>query len=332
MERSRAQQVYRFLNLFLAFLAALLCGAAGWGLLLFHSPGPLGTDTDIYFPRGTNLDNISQQLKQSGVIKRIGVFQIGVRVLGNSRQLKAGEFKFPARVSPQEAMKILVKGETVIRRLTIPEGLVRSEIFQLVRNAEGLDGHFRTETGKEGSYLPDTYHFSFGDQREDVLARMQDAMTKTLKSLWASRDDNLHLRSPHEALTLASIVERETSLASERARIAGVFINRLRQGMRLQSDPTVAYAISGDGRPLGRPLTRTDLSFQHPYNTYTIAGLPPGPICNPGRDSISAVMHPIQTEELYFVADGTGGHAFARTLQEHLKNVAQWRRIQREHK
>lgn len=324
-------QVRRFLNIALAFLVTSFVGATIWGISVFQSSGPLGADTDVYFPRGIDLGNISQRLQQSGVIQRADVFQIAVRILGNSRQLKAGEFKFSARVTPHEVMRILVKGETVVRRLTIPEGLVRSEIFQLVRNAEGLDGHFQTESELEGSYLPDTYHFSFGDRREDLLARMQNAMTQTLKSLWVSRDDSIPLRSPGEALTLASIVERETALPAERARIAGVFINRLRRGMRLQSDPTVAYALGGDGTPLERPLTRTDLSFSHPYNTYTFVGLPPGPICNPGRDSIAAVMHPAQTDELYFVADGTGGHAFSKTLEEHLENVARWRRIRLGH-
>ncbi len=332
MERSRAQRVYRFLTLLLAFVVASVGGAAIWGLSVFQGPGPLKADTDVVFPRGIDLGGISARLQGGGVIERADIFQIAVRVMGKSRHLKAGEFNFPARVSAQEVMEILLKGETVVRRLTIPEGLLRSEVLELLISAEGLEGQVPGGRGKEGQYLPDTYHYSFGDRREDVLKRMKDAMTQALESLWLSRDDDLPLQNPGEALTLASIVERETALPAERAQIAGVFMNRLRQGMRLQSDPTVAYAVSGGGTPLGRALTRTDLRFQHLYNTYTVAGLPPGPICNPGRDSIAAVMRPAKTDALYFVADGTGGHAFAKTLQEHLENVARWRRVQRERK
>ena len=332
MERSRARRAYQFLTLLLAFGVASVGGLAVWGISIFQSPGPLIQDVDVAFPRGADLREISERLQQHGVIGRADVFQIAVRVLGKSRQLQAGEFKFPASVSPMEAMDILVNGETVVRRLTIPEGLMSAEVLGILAKAEGLEGQLPPGVAKEGEFLPDTYHFGLGDRRGDVLVRMRAAMTGTLESLWKSRAKDLPLESAYEALILASIVEKETAIPDERARIAGVFVNRLNRRMRLQSDPTVAYAVSGGGPPIGRALTREDLRIQHPYNTYTTRGLPPGPICNPGRDSLEAVMHPATTDELYFVADGTGGHAFARTLDEHLENVARWRRLQRNRK
>ncbi len=332
MERSRARRAYRFLTLLLAFSVASAGGLAVWGISVFQNLGPLLEETDIAFPRGADLREISNLLQQRGVIARADVFQVAVRVLRKSRRLQAGEFRFPVRISPMEAMEILVSGETVVRRLTFPEGLTSVEVLGILAKAEGLEGQLPARNAKEGEFLPDTYHFSLGDRREDVLARMRAAMTGTLESLWKSRAKGLPLYGAYEALTLASIVERETAVPDERARIAGVFVNRLRRGMRLQSDPTVAYAVSGGGVPLNRALTREDLRLQHPYNTYTTRGLPPGPICNPGRDSLEAVMHPAITEDLYFVADGSGGHAFAGTLGEHLKNVARWRRIRRNRK
>ena len=332
MERSRARRAYRFLTLLLAFSVASAGGLAVWGVSVFQSPGPLAEATDIAFPRGADLREISERLQQHGVIGRADVFQVAVRVLRKSRHLQAGEFRFPARVSPLEALEILVQGEPVVRRLTVPEGLTSTEVLRILARTEGLEGQLPAMEAKEGEFLPDTYHFSLGDRRGDILARMRAAMTGTLDSLWKSRATDLPLESAQEALVLASIVERETAVSDERARIAGVFVNRLRRGMRLQSDPTVAYAVSSGGQPTGRALTRADLRAQHPYNTYIIRGLPPGPICNPGRDSLESVMHPAVTDELYFVADGSGGHAFAGTLDEHLKNVARWRQIQRDRK
>ena len=332
MERSRVRRAYRFLTLLLAFSVASVGGLAVWGVSVFQGPGPLLEETDVAFPRGADLRKISDLLQQRGVITRADLFQVAVRVLRKSRHLQAGEYRFPARISPMEAMEILVNGETVVRRLTGPEGLTSVEVLGILAKAEGLEGRLQTRDAKEGEFLPDTYHFSLGNRREDVLARMRVAMSETLETLWNSRAKGLPLNGAYEALILASIVERETAVPNERARIAGVFVNRLRRGMRLQSDPTVAYAVSGGGSPLNRALTREDLRIQHPYNTYTTRGLPPGPICNPGRDSLEAVMHPATTEDLYFVADGSGGHAFAGTLDEHLKNVARWRRIQRDRK
>lgn len=331
-ERSRARRAYRFVTLLLAFAVIFAGGVAVWGISIFQAPGPLTAETDVVFPRGADLRQISYQLQENGVIERADIFQVAVRLMRKSRQLKAGEFRFPAQVSPIQAMDILIRGETVVRRLTVPEGLLKSEVLEILAAADGLEGMPDTDAIEEGSLMPDTYHFSFGDQRIEILERMRNSMSQTVEELWKSRAIGLPLSNPQQAIVLASIVEKETAVAEERALVAGVFTNRLRRGMRLQSDPTVAYAVTGGRHALDRPLTREDLRLPHPYNTYMSNGLPPAPICNPGRDSLAAVLRPAKTDALYFVADGSGGHAFARTLDEHLINVARWRRLQRNNK
>ena len=226
-------------------------------------------------------------------------------------------------------MEILRSGETVVRRLTIPEGLTSQEIVAVVASAEGLRGDLVATPG-EGSLLPETYHYSWNDERGQLIERMAAAQQELLDELWANRDPDLPLASPEEALILASIVEKETAVDGERALVASVFFNRLKRSMRLQSDPTVVYGITQGQGPLGRALTRADLNAPSAYNTYLIDGLPPGPIANAGRAALVAVFHPASTSYLYFVADGSGGHAFAETLEEHNQNVAKWRKLQRQ--
>ena len=311
-------------------LALLIAGLAFTGFLLLHNdfvrPGPLDRQAILIIPKGAGLDQISRILENGGIVEFRWGFILGTRLAGSGRDLKSGEYVFPAKVSAQGAMQILKVGRTLVRRLTVPEGLTSEAVLSLVYGATGLEGDLDGNF-PEGSLFPETYHYSWGDSRGQMTTRMKEAMTTTLAELWPLRDKGLPFKSPAEALVLASIVEKETGLAEERQRIAAVFLNRLKKNMRLQSDPTVAYALAPASGDLGRPLTRKDLETQSPYNTYLNKGLPPGPICNPGRGSIEAVLAPAKSKELYFVADGTGGHAFARTLKEHNRNVARWRKF-----
>lgn len=305
-------------------LGAVAVGA--WGYAAFTRPGPSDQPVVAYIKPGTGLNGIADVLAARGIIDDPLIFRIGVKLAGLATKLRAGEFEFPARVSPFEAAHVLESGETVLRRVTFAEGLTSQEVIAELMGVEGLDG-FVNEHVAEGALLPETYYFEYGDGRAEVIARMRAAMDDALAELWANREADLPLDTPEEALVLASIIEKETGVADERARVAGVFVNRLRLGMRLQSDPTVVYGITQGSGPLGRRLTRSDLREPTEYNTYVIKGLPPGPIANPGRASIQAALNPLETDELYFVADGTGGHTFSRTLAEHNRAVRAWRKI-----
>lgn len=300
-------------------------GTLGWGYAQFTRPGPAQFDRTVVLAKGSGLKDIAQTLASAGIIELPLVFRLGVRMGGWARGLRAGEYLFPAQTSMRGAVEILRKGITVVRRVTAPEGLSSAQIIALLRRTEGLRGDI-SQTPAEGTLLPETYHFSYGDGRAELLKRMTEAMNETLAGLWPGRAQGLPLASPDEARILAAMVEKETSLPEERPRIAGVFINRLRRGMRLQSDPTVVYGLTGGIHPLGRALRRADLDRHTPYNTYRIPALPPGPIANPGRAAIYAVLHPTVSKDLYFVADGTGGHAFAATFAQHRRNVRRWRR------
>ena len=316
----------RYFILAIALIVVLGATALYSGYVRFITPGPLKSDVTLVVPEGTGVAAIARQLEATGVIKDAFIFRFGVRLSGADKTLRAGEYLFPPETSARTAMLILRGGETVVRRLTVPEGLTVAQILPLLKTADGLFEQMPAPPA-EGTLLPETYHYGWGDTRRELIARMQGDMTETLAGLWAARSPGLPLASPAEAVTLASIVEKETGVAAERPRVAAVFINRLRKGMRLQSDPTVIYALSGGEGEMDRELTRQDLKVISPYNTYINAGLPPGPISNPGRESLQAVLNPMETDELYFVADGSGGHVFAKTLAEHNRNAAKWRKI-----
>jgi UPF0755 protein len=310
----------------LAAVAALL---GYWGYRAYTGPGPLKEAATVVIPKGSGRDAILRRLLAAGVIEDPLVFRIAVRLTGSAGRLKAGEYRFPPRVSMRRALARIVSGKTVLRMFTAHEGRTTHEIIGLLKETEGLEGEV-TLKPREGELLPETYSFALGDTRDAVVKRMREAMTKVLNELWEKRAENLPIKTKRQALILASIIEKETGKPEERARVAAVFVNRLRKGMRLQTDPTVIYGITKGKGPLGRRLLTKDLEKKTAYNTYRIDGLPPGPIANPGRASIVAALNPAKTKDLYFVADGTGGHVFSETLEEHNKNVARWRKIRRQ--
>lgn len=322
----------RRLFILFAVLIVLVMGAAGAGLFWLKSaytkPSQSQAEKIIVIERGSSVASIAKQLQGEGLIRFAKVFRFGIRILDDPRPLQAGEYRIPAGASAADIAAILKSGEQVVHKITLAEGLSSIQIADLLRDEPLLTGEIETAPA-EGTLLPETYHFHRGEDRTEMLRRMQTALDEVLAELWAGRDAELPYNSPKEAMVMASIVEKETAVESERWLVAGVFVNRLRKGMRLQSDPTVVYGITRGAGPLGRPLSREDLDAETAYNTYKINGLPPTPIANPGRASIAAVMNPAETDALYFVADGTGGHAFSKTLDEHNRNVRAWRKLQR---
>ncbi|CAO3407035.1 endolytic transglycosylase MltG [Azospirillum largimobile] len=311
----------------LALAAAAAGGVGVWGFQRYTAPGPLDQAETVVIPRGSGLEAIAITLGDSGVIGSPLVFAAAAKLTGTFRELKAGEYQFPAGISIEGVLEQMRQGRTVVRRITVPEGLTSAQVVALLEREAVLTGEI-AKPPKEGSLLPETYHFAYGDSRAALVERMQTAMTQALAEAWKNREPGLPLETPQQALTLASIVEKETGVAAERPRVAGVFVNRLEAGMKLQSDPTVIYALTDGSGELGRALTRNDWKLESPYNTYQIAGLPPGPIANPGKASLQAVMKPERHDYLYFVADGTGGHVFAKSLPDHNRNVAKWREFQ----
>lgn len=311
----------------LALLAAIAVVGLAWeGHRRFTGPGPLAEAATVVIPKGAGLKAIAARLEEAGAVGDAMVFMVGAKLRRAS--LKAGEYEFAAGISAEAVMRQMAEGRTVVHKLTVAEGLTVAQVLEVLRGAEFLAGDIG-RVPPEGMLLPETWHLSREDSRDEVVGRMERAMRQLLDDLWPGRAPDLPLMSKHEVLVLASIVERETAVAAERPRVAAVFLNRLRLGMRLQSDPTVIYGLSDGLGVLPRALTRADLAASHAWNTYVIAGLPPTPIANPGRASIEAVLHPAAGDELYFVADGGGGHVFARGLDEHNRNVAKWRRIER---
>lgn len=313
----------------LVLLAAVAVGTGGYlGYRAATGPGPAAQSTIVLLPSGSAVSTIAEQLADDGVINHPELFIAAVRIRGVQGDIKAGEYEIPARASVMDIIDLLIEGKSILHYFTAPEGLTTAQILRLLNADETLVGDVTIEPG-EGELLPETYAHSRGETRDDLVRRMMKDQDALVDALWQDRAMDLPFSTPQEAIILASIVEKETGLPEERGRIAGVFVNRLKRGMRLESDPTIIYGITG-GEPLGRGIRQSELRGETPYNTYIIRGLPPTPIANPGRDSIAAVLNPMETNDIFFVADGTGGHAFAETLREHQANVAQWRRIERE--
>lgn len=285
--------------------------------------GPLLSVVNVVVPKGASLNMVATKLEEAQVIDKAWLFKIMARVNGLDKHLKAGEYQFEPGVSLKQAMDKISKGEVFLRKITIPEGLTSGQIMYLIATYPGLEGEIDIDV-KEGELLPETYSFELGASRNSIILQAKAAMQKTLEEVWAARDDNLPIKNISDLLTMASIIEKETGIADERPLVASVFLNRLRKGMRLQTDPTVIYAITEGETSFGRSLKKKDLKIDSPYNTYLNYGLPPGPICNPGREAIMAAAHPAESDYLYFVADGKGGHRFAKSLSEHNRNVKTW--------
>ena len=311
-----------------ALLGGLLLGVAigAWIFLGWTADGPAKAATPVVIPEGASMARAAQELEKAGVLGSAERFRLQARLLGGSKPIRAGEYEVPAGASPSELLQLLQSGRTLQRFVIVPEGLPSVMVHERLMRAPHLTG--AVPVPEEGSVLPDSYSYQRGETRAAVLKRMQSAMEKEWAALWPKRKPGIAVANRNEAITLASIVEKETGKASERRMVAGVLSNRLRIGMMLGADATTIYPIT-KGRPLGRLIRRSDLADRNPYNTRAVAGLPPGPITNPGRESIAAVLDPAATDALYYVADGSGGHVFARTLQEHNANAARWRALRR---
>lgn len=316
-------------------LLVLTAVAAAVGLVIgkqrFDAPGPLQEDRVVNIPRGSGTRDIADILVRDGVIDQPWVFVGGVLVLKAREDLKAGEYQFKAYASLRDVVSTIIDGRVVAHQLTIPEGLTSEQIVARLLDDDILSGNIK-EIPREGTLLPDTYNFTRGITREQMIQRMQQAQQRVLKDIWDHHSPDLPIKTADQLVILASLIEKETGKPDERTRVAAVFVNRLKQKMRLQSDPTIIYGLVGGKGALGRPLMKSEIEQATPYNTYQIDGLPPGPIANPGRASLEAAANPARTRELYFVADGTGGHAFAETYEQHQKNVARLRAIETDQK
>jgi UPF0755 protein len=303
--------------------------AYSFGKHKFEAAGPLDQDKVVNIPRGLGLREIADLLARENVIDQPLVFIGGVLVLKAREDLKYGEYKFTRQITLREAIDTIVEGKVVQHAFTIPEGLTSEQIVARLAEVDFLAGNIR-EIPKEGTLLPETYNFPRGTTREQAIQRMQQSHRRVLQEIWDRRNQEVPVKSPEALVTLASIVEKETGRPDERSRVAAVFVNRLRQRMKLQSDPTIIYGLVGGKGTLGRPIMRSEIDQPTPYNTYLVEGLPPGPIANPGRASLEATANPARTKELFFVADGSGGHAFAENLQQHQQNVARLRQFEQQ--
>src|SRR5271155_3095046 len=304
-------------------------GALAWLLKESRSPGPLDADKVVMIVRDDDGGSIADQLERAGVIDSAMWFNVLTLLDGNRGALKRGEYAFKAGMSMNDIENELVAHHVVRYKLTIPEGLTSEQIVQRLRDDPILIGDIK-EPPREGSLMPDTYVFERGDTRLSILALMAKMQTKAIEEAWKGRAPDLPIKSPGEMVTLASIVEKETGKADERPRVAGVFVNRLLKHMKLQSDPTIVYGLVGGKGTLGHSISKAEVEQATPHNTYIIEGLPPGPIANPGKAALEAAANPSRSKDLYFVADGTGGHVFAETFDQHQKNVAHWRQIEKD--
>ena len=329
--KARSQMVI-FLN-FLMTLAIFVVVAAVAGTYyafsVYQSPGPLTTNTNFIVRNGAGLNEIANRLESNNIISDQRIFRwLTTTYLHDGETLRAGEYEIKASASMKDIMELLKSGKSILYSVTLPEGLTVRQIFNKLQADPVLEGDLPSALPGEGSLRPDTYKFTRGTKRTEIIQQMAAAQDKLVEQIWDKRDPNLQLANKQDFVTLASIVEKETGLADERAHVASVFLNRLGKGMRLQSDPTIIYGLfGGEGKPSDRPIYQSDLKKETPYNTYIIKGLPPTPIANPGKDALEAVANPWKSQDLYFVADGTGGHVFAATLEEHNANVKRWRKL-----
>nr|WP_210258899.1 endolytic transglycosylase MltG [Rhizobium sp. WYCCWR 11152] len=326
-------QVVLFLN-FIMTMAVLVCVVAVIGFYYatstYRNPGPLQTNTNFIVRNGAGLTEIASNLERNAIISDARIFRyLTATHLSAGESLKAGEYEIKARASMRDIMELLKSGKSILYSVSFPEGLTVRQMFDRMLQDTVLEGDLPAALPTEGSLRPDTYKFSRGTKRSEIIEQMAAAQQKLVDQIWDKRDQSLPLRSKEEFVTLASIVEKETGVPDERAHVASVFLNRLGKGMRLQSDPTIIYGLfGGEGKPADRPIYQSDLKRDTPYNTYVIKGLPPTPIANPGKDALEAVANPWKTQDLYFVADGTGGHVFSATLEEHNANVKRWRKLE----
>lgn len=332
--RQARSQIVVFMNFMLSLLVLVLLGASAlfyFGKLQFDSQGPLSTETTFLVKRGAGISEVSNSLENRDIVSDARIFRYGMRAYGHENDLKAGEYAIPSGSTMRDVMNILISGKSIMYPLTIPEGLTVKQVFDRISADPILVGDMPKEMPAEGALFTDTLNFTRGSSREEIINRMIASQQKLIDDTWAKRRADLPVKDKNEFVTLASIVEKETGIASERPHVASVFVNRLNKGMRIQSDPTIIYGLfGGAGKPSDRPIFKSDIEKPTPYNTYVINGLPPTPIANPGRAALEAVANPLDTEDLYFVADGTGGHVFSKTLAEHNANVRKWRAVEQE--
>lgn len=333
--RARSQPIV-FFNFILSsavFLALVGAVAVWFGKREFDKPGPLQATTMFVVEPSDGVARIATRLENQKIISESRVFRYGVQAYGNEKSLKTGEYEIKAGASMREIMELLKSGKSILYALTIPEGLTVQQAFQKIAADPLLEGEMPAEMPSEGSLHAETHKFTRGTSRKEAIAKLVADQQKMVEEIWNRRRPDLPLADINEFMTLASIVEKETGVADERSRVAAVFINRLRKGMRLQSDPTIIYGLfGGQGKPPERAILKSDIEKETAYNTYVIDGLPPTPIAIPGRESLEAVANPSKTGDLYFVADGSGGHAFAETLEDHNENVKRWRAVEKKMK